>query len=401
MKAVGVCNVKGGTGKTLIAINLAYQLSKHGKTGLIDCDIDNSNFSFFTKASGQIGVEHTNALKPYSWNGIQVFSMSLIAGSRGISMSGDRYVQILSDALKTSLWDVEYFVLDLPAGASDIFRGSMHLFGHSLVGNIIVAQPSTVEATEKVLQLHKYFGIPVLGIIENMAYLQLNTEKYFIFGKPSGKTLADKYGVEYLGEIPILIDLYSNIEKGNPIINEQYNKPILKAVDLVLSSKVKPPTFLEKLKTTITKEIADSLAKTIASIIILGNKELNIKELREKTGFTEKRPVLLTITDDSGQKVILRACLRVDETGIKLIKNPKKIDFEIVTPYRSLARIILGHDDKGNKYDAWDAWLLGDIKVYGEGQLPKAIALMRRVFGNPEIMSEIKEKYGKILSRWI
>jgi len=163
-KTCCIASVKGGVGKTLVSINIAHKLAEMGhKVGLIDADLDNSNFAVFTRASGEIGIEPGQKFRPYVWDGVQVFSMSLIAGrEKGVSMTGDRYIQILDDVIEQSKWDVDYFVVDLPAGSSDVFRVCMELFGDWLVGNVIVTQPVLADATRRTLNLHRYLEIPVL-----------------------------------------------------------------------------------------------------------------------------------------------------------------------------------------------------------------------------------------------
>ena len=95
MKTIGVVSIKGGVGKTLVAINLANALKQYGTVGLIDADIDNSNFATFTKANIRVEVDEKKQLKPANWDGIKVFSMSLLVGNRAVSMTEDRYLSLI------------------------------------------------------------------------------------------------------------------------------------------------------------------------------------------------------------------------------------------------------------------------------------------------------------------
>jgi len=103
VKVVGIFSTKGGTGKTTIAINLAHKLSKVGKTGLLDADIDNSNFAQFVKFNGKIEIGRDKTIILPEWNGVKVFSMSLLTGMKGVSMTEDRYVQIINDVMHVSV----------------------------------------------------------------------------------------------------------------------------------------------------------------------------------------------------------------------------------------------------------------------------------------------------------
>jgi len=86
--------------------------------------------------------------------------MSMIAGrKKSVSMEGDRYAQIIMDVLKHSNWKADYFVIDLPGGSSDIFRSIMTEIGPYHVGNIVVSQPSMIDATHRILSLHDFISI--------------------------------------------------------------------------------------------------------------------------------------------------------------------------------------------------------------------------------------------------
>ena len=408
-KAVASMNVKGGTGKTLTAINIAYYLKQKGyKVALIDCDIDNSNFVFFTKAEGKIEVEGVDKFKPYDWNGIQVFSMSLLVDrDRSISMTGDRYAQIIADVVNDSMWNAEYFVLDLPGGADDIFRTIIRLFADSYVGSVIVTLPGLEDALKRSLNLHKYFDIPVVGVIENMAYFECPHchSRYHIFGDNLAEKICKDYGVTYLGAIPLSPTLNERIKKGNPILTRTEAKPILKAVELAEKLEPRTPGLAERLKEKFTDKMKYYFEKALATLIISANRELNIGELQAKYGFTYGLPLLLTVTDESGENIVTNACFRVADGKIKLVREPKQIAFQVVLSAKTLARILMGkaktRSGRVVDYDPWDAWLNGDIKVYGKGHAPRVIAVLQKLFGDKELTKQIREKYGKILEVFI
>lgn len=410
MKACAVCSVKGGVGKTLISLNIAYNLKKMGlSVGLIDADWDNPNFAQFTNINAQIEVDPKEGFKPYEWNGIQVFSMSLIAGrDKSISLTGDRYWQLMDDVAKRTKWNCDYFVIDMPSGSGDAFKAAIHIFGEHLIGDIIVTQPSMMDASRRILNLHKYFEIPVLGLIENMSYFVCKKHKkpvvYYPFGKSVVDQLAKEFNVEVLGKIPIIPDLYQKIQKGNPILEGDTAIPIEAACKKILEAPEQKPGFLERFKTKLLEGIKTEMEKILAYLIVTLNREIPIGDIKQETGFTEERPVMLRIVDDSMTKEITRVALRVKGDKLVVIKDPKNVDFEIIGSFKTIARMIMGvrkRDGELVPFDPMDAWLNGDIITAGVGYAPKATHAIRTLFGNPELMQKVRQKYGSILQRWI
>jgi len=406
MKVVGVCSVKGGTGKTLMAINLAHFLSKRGKTGLIDCDIDSSNFAEFVRIDRQVEVdEETKLFRPVDWDGVKVWSTSLAMERwRPISMTGDKYAQILNDVVHFSEWgDLDYMVLDLPAGAMDTWRAAIYIFAEEFVGDVVVIQPAFEDNARRVLRLHEVNEVPVIGLIENMSYFVCPHHKkpkvYKIFGEGIGEKLASEYGVEFLGSIPLIGDLQQRIENGNPIL-EEYSEVFEKACDII--EKIPPEKVGiirrvgEKLK-GVTKQFVDRI---LASLVTTAYREVELPP----GVYDESSTVDLVILDDTRTKVITRWHLGLRENKLRFIKNPKKVDYEIHTTFRTLARVLMGKKKTrfGTviPYDVYDAYNNMDIEVYGTGATPRALRLMRKVLFNPEVLEVVRKKHP-ILEKFI
>ena len=410
VKVCAVCAVKGGVGKTLISLNLARRLSNKGKVALIDCDVDNSNFATFTGCSDQIEITPDKKYKPYDWDGIKVFSISLLAGKdKGISMTGDRYAQILDDAVNRSEWgDLDYIVLDLPAGSGDIFKIAMYEFVDNLVGNVIVSQPSMEDATKRTLNLHRYLDIPVIGLIENMSYFECTRHKtpikYYLFGESHAEELAKQFDVDFLGRIPLSEKISKNIAQAKPFIPDEYAKPIDRAIDKIVKSPIAKTSLAEKIKQPFLSKVKAELQKVLIALLLRIKKDFNVDEIRRQKGFTHEKPFLLVITDETGRKELVRLPMKLTAEGFKVIKRPKGIDFEIITDYKTIARAIMGTRRVGGKlvpFRAEDAWFMGDVRVYGAGHSTYAIDALRKVFSDESLMNAIREKYGNILSRWI
>jgi len=378
--------------------------------GLIDADFDNSNFAQFTNEKGEIGSDPVKGFEPFNWNGIQVFSMSLIAGrSKSVSFTGDRYWQFMHDIATRSSWDCEYFIVDLPSGSGDVFKASIHVFAENLVGDIIVTQPSMIDASRRVLNLHKYFEIPVLGLIENMSYFECWRHKtpaiYHPFGESVVEMLAEEYKVEVLGKIPLIADMPERLAAGSPWIDNVLGEPIQVACEKIVEAEVQKPGFFEKLKEKLMSGIKTQFQKILAHLIIAMNKEIPIEETKKKTGFVEERPFLLRIVDESRTREITSIGLQVKGNKVAVLKPPyKKIDYEIIGSFRTFARAIMGKmktNGEFRKVDPLDLWLNGDLVTAGMGYAPKAVHAFRSIFGNEEFMKPLREKYGSVLEKWI
>jgi len=407
MRSVGVGAVKGGVGKTLITLNIAKELSKDGKVALLDADLDNSSFAQFTGANALISLTPDHQFKPYKWNGIDVFSMSLVTGRiQSVSMESSRYAQILHDIITQTNWDPDYFLIDLPGGSSDVFRTVMEIIAETLVGNIIVCQPLMKDSTEKFLHLHEYLEIPVLGLIENMSYFRVGKKKYHLFGRSSVDEIAEKYKVPVIGKIPISAQIAEGIEKGDPFFPDELLGPIRTACGVVQAAKVRPsPSLLSRIVSKVSKSLKSQVEKVLVKLILTSNKTLDINALRTDTGFREKRPFLMVITDESKTKEITRVALRVTEDKIKVLRNPDTLDYGIETDFRTLARMIMRkHRLSSGKvvdYSPWDAWCHGDVRGYGIGHAPRAVRILREIFENDKIMAILQERMGDVLKHWI
>ncbi|GAH69067.1 unnamed protein product, partial [marine sediment metagenome] len=199
-----------------------------------------------------------------------------------------------------------------------------------------------------------------------------------------------------------------------PFLPEGLLEPIDNTVKAIIETDIRKPGFLEKLVHKVTDALKTEVEKVLASIIISANKTHDISAIRRNTGFTEARPLLFVITDESGMKELTRVGLRVTEEALKVIPEPKsdeeyeewvqKFDFQIVSDFQTLARIIMAKAVRGRRevpYSTWDAWCNGDLKAYGLGYAPRSVNAIRNIFDNDEIMEPIRNQYGVLLSRWI
>jgi len=389
------------TGKTLVAVNLALRLKREGKkVALVDADIDSPNVIEFLKAKGELGVTKEKKLKPVLCKGIEVYSMGFFAKDKAISMRGSEYAEILKDTIEHGEWEAEYFVVDMCPGASDEFKRMVSIFGDYLLGSVIVGQPAHSIDTERVLKLHKLNGIPIIGVIENMSYFQCDgcKTKHPIFGTSTIDEIAKKYGVLVLGKIPLSMLIRENVNAGRPFLSGKLGEPIKKAVSRILELKPKRPGFLAVVKEKIAT-LREKLVGVFSNLIIAANKEVDIPELQEKYGFKGGRVIRLNAVDDEMERVIVRADFRIEDGKLVLVRKPKCIDAEIDIRPKALKWAWFGERELANgtkePYDFRDAWLLGDVEIYGTGDTIRAVDFFSGLW------QEVKKRAGGKVERFL
>lgn len=240
-----VSSGKGGVGKSTVASNLAVALGADGaKVGLIDADIYGPSVPTMfdlvgAKPSARETEEGKTLIIPIEKYGIKLLSLGFFADPdqpvpwRG-PMASNAVKQLFNDA---DWGELDYLIVDLPPGTGDIHITITQSF--PIAGAVIVTTPQQVALadTRKGLAMFKMPGIniPVLGVIENMAYFtpeELPENKYYIFGKDGGKLLSKSFGVPFLGEIPIVQGITEGGDSGIPIALDGTHKIALSFAEI-------------------------------------------------------------------------------------------------------------------------------------------------------------------------
>ncbi len=227
---VAIASGKGGVGKSTVTTNLAVALAKAGaKVGLIDADIFGPSIpTMFNCENEQPNVKQVsgkNILIPIEQYGVKLISIGFLAPpDSAIIWRGPMASSALKQFFSDADWgELDYMLIDLPPGTSDIHLTLVQSV--PVTGAVIVTTPQKVALADanKGLAMFRQaqINVPILGIVENMAYFtpaELPNNKYYIFGKDGGKNLSEKFGVPFLGQIPLVQSIRESGDSGLPAV---------------------------------------------------------------------------------------------------------------------------------------------------------------------------------------
>ncbi|WP_459211454.1 Mrp/NBP35 family ATP-binding protein [Aquimarina rhabdastrellae] len=225
---IAVASGKGGVGKSTVTSNLAVTLAKMGfKVGLLDADVYGPSapimFDVERERPLSVTVDGKSKMKPIESYGVKILSIGFFTKpDQAVVWRGPMAAKALNQMIFDAAWgELDFLLLDLPPGTGDIHLSIMQSL--PITGAVIVSTPQNValaDAKKGVAMFQQEsINVPVLGIIENMAYFtppELPENKYHIFGKDGARNLAEDLKVPFLGELPLEQSIREAGDVGRP-----------------------------------------------------------------------------------------------------------------------------------------------------------------------------------------
>ena len=218
---IAVASGKGGVGKSTTAVNLALALASEGaNVGILDADIYGPSQPMMLGIKGRPESQDGKTLEPMMGHGLQAMSIGfMIDVDTPMVWRGPMVTQALEQLLADTNWkDVDYLVVDMPPGTGDVQLTLAQKV--PVTGAVIVTTPQDIALIDarKGLKMFEKVGIPILGVVENMS-LHICTNcghEERIFGRGGGERMCADYGVEFLGGLPLDIQIREQTDSGTP-----------------------------------------------------------------------------------------------------------------------------------------------------------------------------------------
>lgn len=225
---VAVASGKGGVGKSTVTANLAVSLAKMGfKVGVLDADIYGPSMPIMLDVVNErplaVNVDGKSKMQPVENYGVKLLSIGFFTKpDQAVVWRGPMAAKALNQMIFDAAWgELDFLLLDLPPGTGDIHLSIMQSL--PITGAVVVSTPQNValaDAKKGVAMFQQdSINVPVLGIIENMAYFtpeELPQNKYYIFGENGAKNLSADLRVPFLGELPIVQSIREAGDYGRP-----------------------------------------------------------------------------------------------------------------------------------------------------------------------------------------
>jgi ATP-binding protein involved in chromosome partitioning len=225
---VAVASGKGGVGKSTVTANLAVTLAKMGfSVGVLDADIYGPSMPIMFDVESakplSVAVDGKSKMKPIESYEVKILSIGFFTSpSQAVIWRGPMASKALNQMIFDADWgELDFLLIDLPPGTGDVHLSIVQAL--PITGVVVVSTPQAVALADAkkgvAMFMSEAINVPVLGIIENMAYFtpeELPENKYYIFGKEGAKNLADDLEVPFLGEVPIVQSIREAGDYGRP-----------------------------------------------------------------------------------------------------------------------------------------------------------------------------------------
>jgi ATP-binding protein involved in chromosome partitioning len=218
---IAVGSGKGGVGKTTVAVNLAIASANLGhKTGLLDADVYGPNVPLMM-GTNQTPSAIGERIQPLEKYGVKLMSMGFLSpGDKPLVWRGPMLHSVIQQFLRGVDWgELDYLIIDLPPGTGDVQLSLVQTA--PITGAIVVTTPSDVslEDARKAVRMFEQVKVPILGIIENMSWLECPhcNERIDVFSSGGGRRTAKEMGVHFLGALPLDPTVRIGGDNGQPV----------------------------------------------------------------------------------------------------------------------------------------------------------------------------------------
>lgn len=251
---IAIASGKGGVGKSTITANTAISLAKMGfSVGVLDADVygPSQHIMFDVEKARplSVNIDGRSKMKPVENYGVKLLSLGFFTNpDQAVIWRGPMASKALNQLIFDAAWgELDFLLIDLPPGTGDVHLSIVQAL--PINGAVVVSTPQNIalaDAKKGVAMFQQdSIKVPVLGIIENMAYFtpeELPNNKYYIFGKDGAKNLAEDIKTKFLGEIPLVQSIRESGDVGHPVALQE-------------------GTVLEAVFNNITKEMVAQLLK--------------------------------------------------------------------------------------------------------------------------------------------